>query len=215
VRVNAPLLPITGPVFRLTVNLKAPNGQIYQNIHDYMGGTFAGVNTAVVQAFLTAWIANCQVKYALCFGTDVSITGYTVAVVNVSDVPTLVQLTGGVPGTEASLSIAGTVAAVMTKYSSIKGQHGRGRVYFGPVPATFVTPATDPNAINAHGFSQYNTLGNALLLPVAAGLMTFSWAITTRPALPVTVVSLGVPVTSQLATSTMGNVRRRREGRGI
>jgi hypothetical protein len=174
-----------------------------------------GFNTTLFNIFLANWRTQCEVHLAAVFAPDTSITRYFVADLSVGTTPTLVTGTGGVPGTAGTNSLPGTVAAISTKYTSVKGQHGRGRIYFGPIPDTFTTPATDPNKINGAGTAAYNLLHGDLLTNINAGGQLFALALTTRPNPPQVLVSLGTNVTGIMVQLITGNVRRRREGRGI
>ena len=212
-RVNPALPAVTGPVLRLTVTI-TNEAQLYENILDYMAAAPIGVTLAVQTTFLTNWIAANQASYAGTLGVDSSITRYTVAEVKDGVAPTLVSNTGGVIGTVAGDSYPGTVAAVITKYSAFKGQHGRGRIYRGPVPLSFLTPGTDSNHLNAAAIAAYLTSNNALLGVIVSAGVNWNLSITTRPLPPMVLVSKGTMVTGLTTTTNTGTVRRRRYGRG-
>jgi len=212
---NNPNVPLcTGPVIRLTVEMTNPVGQRFQIILDYMAATPIGVTQTVMTAFLTGWQTNCQTALRAVLGADVTITRYMTAEIETGTCPTVVTNVS-FAGTEASDSLPGTVAAVTTKYSAWKGQHGRGRIYYGGVPITFTDPTVDPNRLLGAAVTAYAAVNTALLLAVVAGGVNWNLSITTRPAPPAVLVARGTNVTILTVQQPLGTVRRRREGRGI
>lgn len=107
-----------------------------------------------------------------------------------------------------------TVAAVISKYTLTKGQHGRGRNYTAGVPLSHVTTNVDPNALNAAGLADLFSFATALENnDPSDGTNSVELCIYTRPpkGLPVTLSSL---VNQVIARPLLGTIRRRRVGRG-
>lgn len=205
---------VTGPIIRLTTQVTS-SGQIYEVILDYMGATSIPVTLATQIAFLANWRSQVEAAWQAVLPASVSITGYIVAEVAAGLTPSYSP--GGISkvGAVVGQALPGTVAAVLSKSSSLKGQHGRGRSYLMCVPPSFTTPATDPNLLNATGLAAYANLATQMLIAVAASGVNFSMCISTRPIAPITAVTQAVPVSGMTPQAILGNVRRRREGRGI
>lgn len=206
--------PVTGPVIHLTVETTDPIGQRFQVGLDYMAIAPLAVTQAVMIAFLAAWRFAYEATWKATLAADTSITRYICAETSAGVTPSVVTL-ANVVGTGGTVSLPGFVASVVTKYSTLKGQRGRGRMYMGGVPTAFTTPATDPNLINAAGIAAYLALTAPLLVGVVAGGTTWNLSITTRPVPPAVLVATGVPVNILQLQQPLGTVRRRREGRGI
>lgn len=212
---NNPAAPVaTGPIARLSVQVVLQS-QIYECILDYMSVAPTPVNLSVLGGFLAAWrIAN-EANWQGILSAQAVIQTYIVAEVQVGMTPSLVVTGVNKTGSILQPPLPGTVAAVATKLSSLKGQHGRGRAYFMAIPTTFTSPATEPNTLNAAGLAAYLTLTSSLVLPVTGGGATWNLSVSTRPIAPITVVTNAIPVTTFTTQTILGNVRRRREGRGI
>lgn len=205
---------VTGPIIRLTVQVTS-SGQTYEVILDYMGATSIPVTLATQIAFLSNWRSQCEAAWQAVLPASVSITGYLVAEVAAGLTPSYSPGAVSKVGAIVGQPLPGTVAAVLSKTSSLKGQHGRGRSYLMCVSPSFTTPATDPNLLNATGIAAYQNLATQLLVAVAASGVNFSLCISTRPIAPITAVTQAIPVAAMFPQTVMGNVRRRREGRGI
>lgn len=211
-RTNPPVPIVTGPVIRNTVGVLFL-GQQFVVVCDYMGATPIGVNTGTLTQFLTNWIIACETQWKGTLSPDASINKYLVSEVAVGTTPTLVAPQVGKIGTVAGTSENSILAAVATKYTAVKGQHGRGRFYFGPIPISFTSPA-EPDILNAGAITAYNALNTALLLPIVAGGINFNLVVSTRPIAPLTLIGRAGTVASIVQTVLLGTVRRRREGRG-
>jgi hypothetical protein len=213
-RFNPPAPGVSGAVIRTSVQVLS-QGQTAEIVLDYMATAAGPVSIATVLAFLAGFKANCEtaIRGVLSISTTV-ISRYLGAEVSQGLVPSQVLAPTAPMGTVAGGQLPGPDAVVVTKSSTLKGQHGKGR-YYGPfVPLSF-QDATDPNTISAAGAAAYGALNIALLLPVVAGAFTFAMAVTTRPVAPLTLVSKGIPVSTLVTEGTLGTIRRRREGRGI
>jgi hypothetical protein len=120
----------------------------------------------------------------------------------------------GYAGTVGATHIPMEMAAVVSKYTLTKGQHGRGRNYWPCVPTSFVTPASNANSLNATAIAAYQTLANQTdAVGIADGAAEMFLAVYQRPA-------KGFPATQAQAVENiiirpvLGTVRRRRPGRG-
>jgi hypothetical protein len=191
-----------------------PIGQKFQNILDYMAAGPVALSQTIVNAFIAAWQANAEALLKNTLATDVTISRYTAADVVIGTTPTVIKLVS-VAGGVAGNSLPGPVASVTTKYTALKGQHGRGRYYGGSVPISFCTPAVDPNTLNAGALAAYVNYNLGLLAPLAAGGVNWALAVSLRPAPPLTLVTNAALVTILQTEQPLGTVRRRREGRGI
>jgi hypothetical protein len=212
---NNPQAPVVvNPIFRLTVQ-ETTQSQLYEVILDYVAQAPIGPNVAAEIAFLAAWRAANEVAWQNILAADVTITRYTVAEVNQGQTPTYVTAPIAVVGLVAGQSLNGQLAATQTKYTALKGQHGRGRVFYGPIPGSFVAPAVDPNKLTAAALLAYSGLGVTLQTPIVAATTTWNLAVSTRPIRPATLVSRAAIVTSLVMNSIIGTARRRKEGRGI
>jgi len=205
-----PQIP-TGAIFRLTFTVK-DNAQLYESVVDYMANGPGGVSLATQIAFLTQWRANCEAALQAVLSAEAAIVQYSVAEVFLGLLPTFVA-TVNVAGTVAGTALPGTVAALISKTSNLKGQHGRGRQYLMSVPLSFQSVADANNLTNA-AVAIYVTLATAELAAIPVGGLTFAMAICTRPVAPNTIVPFAEPVNGMTVRQLLATVRRRREGRG-
>lgn len=117
-------------------------------------------------------------------------------------------------GTAAGQAEPSTTASILSKYTTTKGQHGRGRNYFPNVPTAFISPVLDPDRLNAAALVAYGTFITSLtgVGTTDAGNVA-NLCIYTRTArgAPVTLAAL---VTVVVMRQLLGNIRRRRIGRG-
>jgi hypothetical protein len=213
-RFNPAAPGVTGGVIRTTVQVLS-QGQTGEVVLDYMASAAGPISIANVTAFLAQFKANCEtaIRGVLSISTTV-ISRYLGAEVAQGLIPTQTLAPTAPMGSVAGGQLPGTDAVVVTKSSTLKGQHGRGRLY-GPFPPLTFQDGTDPNQISAAGAAAYGTLNAALLTPIVAGAFTFALCIATRPIAPLTLVAQAIPVTALTTEGTLGTVRRRREGRGI
>lgn len=211
---NNPLPPpVTGAVVRVTVQLSS-FAQVYEWTFDYMASTNVIVSAANVLGLLQAFRTDCEIAITTALSAHVAIGNYIGAEMAQGSVPTQVLPPVNGTGTGSGIDLPGTVAVVVTKVSSLKGQHGRGRYYFGPVQEAYGSNA-DPNQLGINGVASVNGINSKLLLPKVVGQLQFSMCISTRPIAPTLLVKNAVPVTALNTNLIFGNVRRRREGRGI
>jgi hypothetical protein len=210
---SPPAPVITGPVLRATMFGRC-NGQICENTHDYMARTMPLVTSTSMAAFAAGWTTTIEAAYQTVVPASDYLLLTTVACISLN---TLVTITTAVnlAGLVAGNSLPIEMAAVVSRYSALKGKHGRGRFFAFGVPILFTTPASDPNLLNGAGIANYQGLGTSLLGPFVLGGVTWDPVISTRPVTPLVVVSRAAVVTSYFPQPLLGTVRRRREGRGI
>jgi hypothetical protein len=120
----------------------------------------------------------------------------------------------GFAGTASTPHLPKEMAAILSCYTAYKGQHGRGRKYTAGVPTSFVTSSSNANSLNTSGVAALTALGTAVLAGTCVdGATVMSPCIYTRVK-GATPVTNAAPITSTIARSLLGTVRRRRPGRG-
>lgn len=214
-RNNAPLPAITGPVARITQQVIV-HSQLCNVTFDYMSTVAAVIGTADLLNLGSNWVTNFGANFRACMSQDASWVGYTVARLDVNTVPTGVfNISPAQAGTEAAASHPTDVCITLGRGTSVRGQHGQGRVLLPGVPLSFVTPATDPNRLNAAGVLAVGSFKDNLRGVLTVGLISWVPVISTRPIAPATVVSKAGQVVTSVTRTILGTCRRRREGRGI
>lgn len=216
-RVAAPAPAITGDVVRLQWSVLADAEQNLFSM-DYMANLFSPslATDAAALASLVAAATFPQLKNVL--STDCTLEALTAIIISRADVAAQVVVTGAGAGSVMGGHIPKTMATRIRKNSTLKGAHGRGGLSVGPVPATFVTPGTNANSINAAAILAYAPFVNQLALPVAIIVgsgATYAPCVSTRPGLGVNVVSHAQPISNCTLDFVLGTVKRRRPGRGI
>lgn len=214
-RINPPLPVIALPIYQVQIS-GTIDSQVWVNSHIYVASTSTQTPTSE-ENIATTWGTACITSYR---GLLNSNTG-TVESVKVTCLSNLNRISFTAPitgatqdGTVGSASLPNMVAAVLSKYTGTKGQHGRGRTYFPGVPDTFITPATDENRLNATGLTAYALVTAALqsnTILDGANVMTLS--IATRPKTNVAWTQ-AAPVLTLLMRTLLGTIRRRRIGVG-
>lgn len=215
-RLNPDAPTVVPPQLKLVIDTKT-QGQISQTVLSYNGALIPTYPTLTnLIDFITAWQAANETLYAACLSPDSTIERYSCAEVGQGTCPTaVVILAPAVAGTAGAHNLPLEMAAVQDLRSSLKGQHGRGRISMPAVPDTFTTPATSPNVLNATGHAAYSDLLASLLLGVTTSMGAWPWTIHTRPTPPATLVTRAVNVVSATTNDLLGTMRRRRPGRGI
>jgi hypothetical protein len=213
-RLNPPAPLINGDVFRFTMQIRAEN-QITETTHDYMSTVFA-VDPAVAMAALQGqWLANVAIPYQAVTANDGLFYGCIMQCLSSQFPPSLVSPlaangTGGVNHLPLESS------AVVSRYTALKGQHGRGRFYPSCLPVAFSNAgAAAASELTNAAVGLYQALGTALLLPVVAAGVTLNPVIASRPTAPSVLVTRAQLVTSYLCQVDLGSIRRRKLGRGI
>lgn len=212
-RVSALAPPLTGDAVRITT-VTTSQSQLCMNVFDYEASALNAVNATNIVAVANAWTAANQAAYFACMTSDTTAVSISVQVPSSVSVASANVPWVGV-GTVAGNQYPLEMAAVLSKYSALKGQHGRGRTYMPALPVSFITPVIDPNVLNATGIAAYNAFTAGLMGGLVVGGFNLSLAILTRPKKPITIVSQGVLVSRWVTQRLLGTVRRRREGRGI
>jgi len=214
-RLNAPLDPIAGPVVRVT-NVLDVHSQVCLVSFDYMTTGTPAIDTPGLLAIGNAWQTTLGPDFLACMSSDAFWRGFRVARLDSAVTPTA-ERTFAVAGFGAVAfpPLSTELAVILTRYTSIRGQHGRGRVLMPGIPNSFVTPATDPNRVNAGGLTAYNTFAVTMRTAMTVGANNWVPVISTRPIAPANVVTRANQVTSVVTRSIIGTCRRRREGRGI
>lgn len=213
-RVNPQLPNLSTPVYQVTVSGSGEAGIWLINLA-YLASASPQTNLSE-QNIATTWNTQCNVSLKACLNQTYTYTGVKVTcVTNPNRIPyTGTGLTGMGSGTVLSSALPSTVAAIFSKYTTTKGQHGRGRNYMPAPPITFTTPASLPDYVNATGLTAYNSFLSAIQsASIVDGSTLMALCIYTR-------VAKGQPVTQgQFCSvvqmrSLLGTVRRRRTGRG-
>lgn len=215
-RTNPPLPNPSGDVAYLTIQGEI-EGQETINGFYYLAST-TGNNVTILAALLLAFRTAVEPKYTACLTTDWSLTGYRAIMMTQ---PTMMAQTI-YPATPVGGGIAPPheptqIAALFSKYTAYRGQHGRGRSYLPAVPTSGVN--------TGGGFdSQLTTAQTSLMLSLIAqlettittGAVNWSWALFSR--LNYNKVSGsggGAAIITQCTTRPLlATIRRRRIGRG-
>jgi len=208
---HAPL--ITTAAVRVTVRGNA-KGCAVENVFDYIADAGVVLTTGILSDIAAKWVLNNMASYAGCFTADWAASAVYAADISGGMIPTQFA-NDSTAGSVAGDAYPSYVSAIMSKYGNLKGQHGRGRNYFGPVPLSFVTPATDPDILNAAGLAAYGTFRTNQLTSLFAGGVHWVWSITERPVAPATLVTRGINVVTAPLDQHLGTTRRRIFNRGI
>jgi len=207
--------PATGNVIRLTVETLT-NGQRCQNTFDYGDSTGAPISASALLAFIGDAETRWKTQYLAVLSPLSTLTSITASEMHYGVTPSQVSiLAPGTVGTAGATNLPLETGATMSRYGSIKGKHGRGRVTLPAVPNTFTTPATDANILNATAITAYNALGAALTGTIVSGGVTFVPVISVRPVPPGVLVLYTAGIATYILRNTLGSARRRKPGRGI
>lgn len=213
-RVNPPLPAITGAVYNVIAEGSGEAGLWLMNF-GYMAASFA--QTATSEFNLSqSWGNNFAVLLRAVLSQVYSLTAIKVVCVSLPTRQPFLNTTNANlgNGTVAVPPLPSVNAAVMSKATGVRGQHGRGRNYFPAVPTNFVVPATDPDRLTVAAVANYMAFVNALnTTAIVDGATQVLPAIFTRTlhGLPVATAAL---VLTMRMSSILGSVRRRRLGRG-
>lgn len=214
-RVNPPLPVIALPIYTVQA-LGELDQQLWLNTFVYVASTNAQT-AASEQNIAVSWQAACLTAYrGILAAASAAILSVKVSCMsNLARIP----FVNAVPGATQNGTVAGdeyptTVAAVLSKYTLTKGQHGRGRNYFPAPPLSFVTPATDDNRLNATALTAYQTLMTALQAnTIVDGANAMTLSIATRPKTNVAWNQAQL-VSTMIIRPLLGTMRRRRVGVG-
>jgi hypothetical protein len=164
----------------------------------------------------TSWLNTNAVALRGCMSSIWSLTGCKVTCVTT---PSRIPFTNttnanlGV-GTVISPPFPSTVAGIISKATATKGQHGRGRNYIGGVPTAYVSSNVNPDVLNIGGVTAYNTfIATVDGAGTVDGATLLTLAILQRVPKGAAVTN-GQTVQTVTLRTLLGNVRRRRFGRG-
>lgn len=213
-RRNNPALPvITTPLYEVSAIGAGEAGIFICNFAYLM---LAGGQTSASESNIaTSWANNAAAAFRACLSNLYTLTSVKVTCVsNNTRMPftNTANANLGV-GTVGFFPLPSTNAGIISKQTTVKGQHGRGRNYIPGIPTSFVTPAVAPDQLNAGALTAYTSLCVAVGLQVADGGTNGALCVYTR-------VKNGANVTNAAAVQTIfarpliGTVRRRRAGRG-
>jgi hypothetical protein len=212
---NNALLPlITGVAYRVQP-FYIVDQQICLWTVDYLVPTSTA--TTVTEANIAAsWSSTMQAALrgmlAIdCFYTQVKVSCLT----NPALLPIYLAIaTANQPGTGGNTHMPSEIAAIISKATATKGQHGRGRLYLPGIPVAYVTPTTDANRLNATGVAAQAALTTALsAVGVTDGTNTATPAVTQSVAAGAA-TTRGQVLSNFTNRTLLGVVRRRRIGRG-
>ncbi len=207
--------PASGNVVRMTVETLT-NGQRCQNTFDYGDAIGTPISASALFTLIGDFQTQVQTQYLAVLSPLTTLVSVTASELKFGVTPSQVSIiTPGTVGTAGATNLPLETGATMSRYSSIKGKHGRGRVTIPAVPNTFTTPATDANIINATGITAYNALSARLLGTIVSGGNSWVPVLSVRPTPPSVLVSNTSGINSYVLRTTLGSARRRKPGRGI
>lgn len=219
-RVNMPQPVKTGNIIRISVYYVTDvNVQI--TLFDYMNTAGATTVAADVNNIASVFATAAQAQILACISPMSQIQQYIAQDISEGIAPSAISPVG-VVGTAGTTYLPLEMQAGIRKLTSLKGQHGYGRVQMPAVPTTFTTPATDPNKLNAAGTTAYLALSIAMQVALTVGAHTYKPVVSTRiiqpkpplPPISPLITHAGL-ITGTLVDGLLGTQRRRRPGRGI
>jgi hypothetical protein len=211
-RNNAPAPLLFGDLVRLTI-FYTSQAQVLETVLDYEADTLNIVGQPELTAFINAWQAANEANLLNCIPPTCVLNGYAAAVLSNNLIAGITKNRNVVGGAGVN-SLPIEMAAVARKYTGLKGQHGRGRVFWPCVPNTFTTPVTEPNQLNGTGTAAYGIMHISLQAVVSAAPRFYAPVVSTRPIPPATVITRASPNPVFQIQTLLGTQRRRREGRG-
>jgi len=215
VRVNAPLPLNVGPVIRVVTYIRI-DGQQCLNTYDYTSAAAPAPSLATLAQFSVDWTAANGANLTAVLSSRATWTGNIVSCLSLNTTPSAVD-TFAVPlaGAVVQPALPGEMAAILARYTSVRGQHGIGRVMLPAIPITFTAPATDPNILTGAAVTAYNVLAVSLRTVVVSAGVNWVPVLSQRPAPGEALVTRSAGIVSYVTRTLLGTVRRRREGRGI
>lgn len=214
-RANPPA-PLIAPnnTYRFVVSRQRPgvDSTIYQNVFDYVSTT-AGFPTTDIGTLTDSFVTTVvnQMKPIMGVGAlVVNVRGICTSLTTVADEIRVIT----VNGTDGGSPLNNMLTAVLTRYSGLKGQHGRGRTCWGPLTDTLVSTG-DVNQLSARGKVALKAFAAACLTSIGSVGTIANPCVTTRPAQGQFVVTRAVALDNIIVQVVCGTIRRRREGRGI
>jgi hypothetical protein len=214
-KVNAQAPLITGNLMRLVTSVKASDGTMMDCLFDYMASTTDDSPVSSMTAIWTAFNTTVRPTFLGCLATDASLWNVTIADIYPNTTPTALY-TIVTPGTVTGSSLPNELQVTCDKTSTLKGQHGRGRIQMGPVPKTFQDTGANSNNITTAAQSIYAGLMSSFQATITRGSINYSPVITTRPTAGTPYIYTRAQLTyTHVVRLTMGTQRRRAPGRGI
>ena len=178
---------------------------------------FLGPNNAPTGAQLTTLLTNIQAavfpKYGLCVSSDWGGGNLeTLDVVHRNDIGGVVSgANGGATGNRAAGHMPSEVAAQVIRYTTTKGQHGRGRYSLPGIATADVTGSSISAATLLTAIGNLNT---ALLGNFSDGTNIWVHCIGQRSTISPKLVVNAQPVNRFVIPTLLGTIRRRKVGRG-
>jgi hypothetical protein len=216
-RVASPAPAATGDVIRVITAVLADNEMAEFGL-DYMSNSFSASPATDMGFLLAAFAAANAPSIKAALPADATLQSFTGVMLSRSDIATETTTFGSGVGGIAGNHLDKELAASLLKQTTLKGAHGRGRLLFGPLSTTLVTPATDANRLNASALTAFNGLCALLAGPltIAGGSgATFSPCVSTRPPLGSSVVTKAMPLVRMVVNPIIATAKRRRVGRGV
>ncbi len=209
-RRNNPSLPVVlNNVWRVRM-IGTVEGQLTINTFFYLDTNGPNTGTVTIaNSLVTAFMGAGGVEplYIACMSADWSLQGYTVDSPNNPFLST-VQGTFGAVGGGPNGHEPTTVGVVISRFSAIKGQCGRGHITLPAVPTAWVTASTLTNT------TAHTALANKLSADLVQGGNTFTPCIYSRAGSHYQPQKGAAAVEAALVRTTLGTVRRRKLGRG-
>lgn len=214
-RRNNALLPLlTTPAYRVT-SLYLVDGQICLISQDFIMTT-SSQTAASEQNITTSFNLTTLTLLRACLANDCFQTAVrTQCLTTPSRIPwTTFFASGSQAGSGGSTHLPSEIAVILSKATSTKGQHGRGRLFLPGIPSAFLAPATDANRLTAAALTTVSALATAILSAGTVDGANVGIASITQS------TKAGAPTIRGQALSLItvrllvGVIRRRRIGRG-
>lgn len=213
-RTNAALPALTTPAYRITAFFTV-DGQSCLYTQDYIMTTTAQ-STNAESNLASSWHTAVLTNLRNCLASDVLYLGAKCQCLSTpSRLPySLVNVAATQPGLVAGAHMPSEMSAIISKSTSTKGQHGRGRFYVPGIPVSFVVPSTDANRLTPSAVTNYTNLANAMMsASITDGANVAMASVTTRVLRGLATVA-GQVLTQMIVRALLGTTRRRRIGRG-
>jgi hypothetical protein len=210
-RTNPALPAPTGNVILCTIFGTVENQLVLNTL--YYQDTGGTPTIATLSAFISGFLSFWNTAFLPTVSNEYTQTQFKGQYMNAPTIiPQYLVSPAGTIGTGGAGHEPTTVAAVLSKASSVKGQHGRGRFFVGPVP----TSGVQASSITAAYTTTLNTLATKILASYPVGAVTYTPGIFSR--LNYNKISGAgggfSPLTTVTARVVLGNIRRRKLGRG-
>lgn len=186
-------------------------GQLTINVFYYVANSTVLTNTNLVAA-LTAMSTNTFAKYKACISVDWTCTKEVLNVVSINTQLGVVSTANaGAAGGRTTPHLPTENAIILIKRSTLKGQHGRGRISLPAVAAADVTGSTITVAAE---LTALGLLATAMASTLTDGVNQYTPAVAQRSTASPKLVTFYSAITSVTVNPVIGTIRRRRLGRG-